>query len=134
MMHGQKNVKLIKTTMLCCKWGSQMSWCVDTTDHVDTNRNDGYRWPCRRKTSASVCSASTPVRHRSFFRQSNLKYMDVLFLTYNFRRVPAQTIQQEHQFGSVTIINWANVCRGAIFDYALGSSQKIGGVLQDRRN
>jgi len=53
--------------------------------------------------------------------------MDVLFLTYIFRRGPAQTVQLEHQFGSVTITDWANVCREAITDYVLGSSQKIGG-------
>ena len=31
-----KNVALIRSSMLCCKCGSQMSWCVHT------NRKDGY--------------------------------------------------------------------------------------------
>jgi hypothetical protein len=39
-----KDMGLIQSSMVCCKCGSQMSWCVDT------NRNDVYRWRCRRKT------------------------------------------------------------------------------------
>ena len=42
-------------------------------------------------------------------------------------RVPAQTIQQEHQFGSATITDWAKRCREVMLDYLLGSSQQIGG-------
>ena len=54
--------------------------------------------------------------------------MEVLFLAcYIVRRVPAHTIQKEHQFGSATITDWAKLCREAMLDYVLGSSQKIGG-------
>jgi hypothetical protein len=58
-----KNVALIRSSMLCCKCGSQMSWCVHT------NRKDGCWWRCRRFTSASECSASTSIRHGSRFQQ-----------------------------------------------------------------
>jgi len=37
--------------------------------------------------------------------------MEVLLLTYIVRRVPAHTVQQEHQFGSATITDWAKLCR-----------------------
>jgi hypothetical protein len=54
--------------------------------------------------------------------------MEVMLLTYDIiRRVPAHTIQQEHQFGSSTITEWAKLCREVMLDYVLGSSQKIGG-------
>ena len=54
--------------------------------------------------------------------------MEVLLLTYDIvRRVPAHTIQQEHQFGSATITEWAKLCREVMLDYVLGSPQKIGG-------
>jgi hypothetical protein len=53
--------------------------------------------------------------------------MEVLFLTYDIvRRVPAHTIQQEHQFDSATITDWAKLCREVMLDYVLSSSQKIG--------
>ena len=42
------------------------------------------------------------------FQQSNLNFVEVVLLTYDIvRRVPAYTIQQEHQFGSATITDWA---------------------------
>lgn len=69
-----KDVGLIRSIMVCCKFGWQMSWCVNT------NRKDGYRWRCRRNTS-SACSASTSIRHGSWFQQSNLYFIKVLFLT-----------------------------------------------------
>jgi hypothetical protein len=54
--------------------------------------------------------------------------MEVLLLTYDIvRGVPAHTIQQEHQFGSATITEWAKLSREVMLDYVLGSSQKIGG-------
>src|SRR5215470_9909810 len=67
-----KDVGLLRSAMVCHKCGSQMSWCVDT------NRKDGFRWRCRRKVSASVCSASTSIRHGSWFQQSNLNFMEVM--------------------------------------------------------
>jgi hypothetical protein len=54
--------------------------------------------------------------------------MEVLLLMYDIiRRFPAHTLQQEHEFGSATITEWAKLCRDVILDYVLGSSQKIGG-------
>ena len=54
--------------------------------------------------------------------------MEVLHLTYAIvHRVPAYSIQQEHQFCSATITDWAKLCRKVMLDYLLGSSQKIGG-------
>jgi len=56
-----KDVGLIKSCMLSCKFGSQMScW-------VDTHRKDDYRWS-RRITSANACSASTSIGHGSGFQ------------------------------------------------------------------
>jgi hypothetical protein len=114
-------VGLIKSSMVCCKCGSQISWCFNT------NLNDGYRWPCRRKTYDSVCSASM-----SFFRHSTLSCMDVLFLIYDITSlVPAHTILQGHHFGSATATDWGIVCREVILDYVLASSQKNRRSLQD---
>jgi hypothetical protein len=48
---------------VCCKWGSQMYWCVDT------NSGDGYRLQCRRITSASACPAPKSIGHGSRFQQ-----------------------------------------------------------------
>jgi hypothetical protein len=53
-----KNVGLIQSSMMCCKCSSQMSW------YVNASCNDGYRWRCRGKTSASVCSACTSISRR----------------------------------------------------------------------
>ena len=93
-----------------------MSWCLGI------KCKDGYRWRCQRITSASACCATTSIRHGSWFLQSNLKFMEVLFPTYDIvRRVPARTIQQEHQFGSAILTNWANFCREAMLDYVLGN-------------
>jgi hypothetical protein len=62
------------------------------------------------------------------FQESNLNFIEVLFLTYDtFRRVSAYSIQQEHQIGSATITNLAKLCRKVMLDYVLGSSQEIGG-------
>jgi hypothetical protein len=74
-VHIFKFVGLSESSMVCCECVSHMSWCVNT------NRNDVYRWRCRRKTSSSVSSASTSIRYVSSFRQRNLNLMDVLFLT-----------------------------------------------------
>jgi len=57
-----KNVGLIRSSTVCCKRWYQMSWCVNT------HRKDGYRRGCRTITS-SACSASTSVRHGSWFQQ-----------------------------------------------------------------
>jgi len=40
--------------------------------------------------------------------------MEVLLLTYIVRRVLAHTMQQQHQFGSATITDWAKLCREAM--------------------
>jgi hypothetical protein len=102
--------------MMCCKCGSQMSWCLGI------NRKDGNQWRCQKITPASVCCATTSIRHGSWFRQSKFKFMEILFLTYDIvRRVPACTIQQEHQFGSAILTNWANLCREVLLDYVLGN-------------
>ena len=62
------------------------------------------------------------MRNGSWFRQSNLKFMEVLLLTYYMvRRVPAYTIQQEHQFDSAVLSDWLNLCRDATLDYVLGN-------------
>ena len=53
----------IRSSTVCCKCGSQISWCAYT------NLKDGYRWRCRRITSASTCSASTSIKHVSWFQQ-----------------------------------------------------------------
>jgi len=42
-----KDVGLIRRSMVCCKWGFQLSW------YVDTNHN---RLPCRTITFVSACS------------------------------------------------------------------------------
>ena len=39
-----KNLGLIRSSMMCCKCGSEMPCCVDTS------RKDGYRWRSRGKT------------------------------------------------------------------------------------
>ena len=54
--------------------------------------------------------------------------MEILVHMYDIvRRVPAHTIQQEHQFGPATINDWAKLCTEIMLDYVLDSSQKIGG-------
>jgi hypothetical protein len=57
--------------------------------------------------------ASTAITHGTRFHQSNLIFMDVLLHTHDIvHRVPAHTIQQERQFGSATITDWDELCRG----------------------
>jgi hypothetical protein len=91
-------VGLIRSAMLCHKCGSQMSWCVDA------NRKDGYRWRCRRIVSACACSASTSIKHGSWFQQSNLNFIPAVFLSYDTaRRVPANTIQPLHRLPAIRI-------------------------------
>ena len=54
--------------------------------------------------------------------------MEVLLITYDIvQLVPAYSIQQEHQFCSATITDWAKLCRKVMLDYLQGTSQKIGG-------
>jgi hypothetical protein len=57
-----KDVGLIQRSIVFCKWGFQIYWCFDT------NREDGYRWRCRRITSLSTCSVSKSIRHDSWFQ------------------------------------------------------------------
>jgi len=60
--------------------------------------------------------------HVTMFQQSNLNFMEFVLLTYDtVHRVPANTIQQEHQFGSATITDWAKLCRQVMLDSVLGS-------------
>jgi hypothetical protein len=102
---------LIARIMMCCKFGSQMSWCVDASVKVV------YRWRCLRATFASACRASTSTRKGTIFWQSNLNFMHAVLLTYDIvRRVLAHTIQQEHQFGSATITDWAKLCREVMLE------------------
>jgi len=59
-----KDVGLIRSSMVSCKCGSQISW------YVDTNRKDGNQLPCRRITFASAS-----FRHGSWFQQKiSLKF------------------------------------------------------------
>ena len=103
---SSRDVGLIRNTVVCCKCGSQMSWCVET------NHKYGYIWRFWRYTSPSACSASTSIKHGSWFQQSPLNaelnficyllillgahhilhvsgirvnFIEVLFLTYIFR-------------------------------------------------
>jgi hypothetical protein len=61
-------------SMVCCKCGSQISWCVNT------NCKDGYRWRCRRITSPSARRSHTV---HGFSRM--ILISEVLFLTYIVR-------------------------------------------------
>ena len=75
-----KDLGLLRSSVVC-------SVCVDA--YV----KDAFRWRCRKKISASQGNVSTSIRHGSWFTQSNLNFMEVLFLTYDImRRVPAQCI------------------------------------------
>jgi hypothetical protein len=54
--------------------------------------------------------------------------MEILLLTYNIvRRVPVNTIHEEHHFDSLTVIEWAKICRVVMLEHMLGSSTKTGG-------
>jgi hypothetical protein len=70
-----KDVGLIRSAMACPTCGLQITWCADAS------KKDGYRWRCRRKTSASLCCASISMRHGSWFTRSNLNFLQVSFLT-----------------------------------------------------
>jgi len=60
------------------------------------------------------------------FQQSNLKFLDVLLLTYdNFNHVPAHTIHPEVQFDFQPSLIGPNSVQ-VMLHYVLGSSQKIG--------
>ena len=74
-VHFLKDLGLLRSSMVCCKCGCQMSLCFDT------NRKDGLQWRCRRITSASAFSSSTSIRHGSWFQQSNHNFIEFLFLT-----------------------------------------------------
>jgi hypothetical protein len=50
---------------------------------VDTNRQGGYWWRCRRTTFPYTCSASTSIKPGSWFQLSKLNLMKVLFLAYS---------------------------------------------------
>ena len=101
-----KDLGLITRNMVCCKCRSQVSWSVDASV------KDRCWWPCRRAVCAFACRASISIRHGTWFQQSNLNFMEVLLLTYDYvHHVPAYAILQEHQFGSATISEWAKLCR-----------------------
>ena len=117
-----KDVGLLRTKMTCNTCGRDMVW------YADPNRNDGYRWRCRRRTSVSQCSVSMSIRQGSWFQQSNLTLMEVMFLTYDIvRRVPAHAIQREHHYSSTTVAGWGRYCKEAMLEYVKGCSQRIGG-------
>jgi hypothetical protein len=93
-----KDVGLLRSKVTCNTCGRDMTW------NAERSRKDGFRWRCRRRTPASVCSTATSIRYGSWFQQSNLNFMEAMILTYDIvRRVPAHIIQQGHQFGSKTI-------------------------------
>ena len=116
-----KDVGLLRSSVLC-------SVCCCRMCCVDASVKDAFRWRCRRKTSAFRCNVSTSIRHDSWFTQSNLSFMEVLFLTYDIVcRVPAQCIQLDHHFSEETISDWTQFCRETMLDYVQGCSQKICG-------
>ena len=113
-----KDVGMIPSSIACCNFGSQLSWYLDSVVKVIC------RWRCLKAIFASACRASTSITYGTRFQQSNLKFMEVVLLTYNIvHRVSAPTIQQEHQFGSATITDCAKLCRLVMLDYVLTSSQ-----------
>ena len=117
-----KDVGLLPAKMMCPTCRHDMSWCADL------NRKDGYRYRCRRRTSASGCSVSMSIRHGSWFQHSNLTLAEVIFLTYDIvRRVPAHAIQREHHFSSPTIADWGQYCKEVMLEYVKGSPQRLGG-------
>jgi len=73
-----KDVGLIPSSMVCCRCGSQMSWCIDESV------KDHYQWQCLRVISATACRASISIRHGTWFQQSNLNFMEVLLLMTSF--------------------------------------------------
>jgi hypothetical protein len=75
-VHFLKDGGLIRSSVMCCKCGYQMFWCVDT------NRKDVYR--CRYRL---ITYASASVREVSWFQQRTLNFTKVLFLTYIVRSV-----------------------------------------------
>jgi hypothetical protein len=54
------------------------------------------------------CSVSTSISQDSWFQQSHLKIMEVLFLTYIVRRLPGCTIQLEHTSAQERLLIEAN--------------------------
>jgi hypothetical protein len=67
-VHFLKDVGLIRSSMLCCKYGSQMFRCVDT------NLKGVYRWRCRKFTYASGS-----IRQVLWFLHSNLNFIEVFY-------------------------------------------------------
>jgi hypothetical protein len=100
-----KDMGLLRTQVTCNTCGRDMTWCVLP------QRNDGFRWGCRRR-AVTVCSESKSIKHGSWFQHSNLTFQEVMFLTYDIvRRVPAHRIQEEHRFSRTTISDWGQFCR-----------------------
>jgi hypothetical protein len=69
--------------MLCCKCRSQMFLCVNT------NRMVVYLLGCRK-----INNAFASIRQGSWFEQSNLNFIEVLFLTYDM--VSSNKQHREH--------------------------------------
>ena len=75
-----KNVRPIPNSVVCCRFGSQMSWCVD--------KSVKGRWRCLRAISVTACHASISFRHGTWFQQSNLN-----FITSHTANKPLRCIQ-----------------------------------------
>jgi hypothetical protein len=100
-----KDAGLIPSSMVCCNCGSQISWCVDTSV------KGGYWRRCLRAISASLCHASTSVRHGSWFQQITWTLWIFCSSRTSFAAFLLTLSRQEHQFGSATITDWAKLCR-----------------------
>jgi len=70
LAYSSKDVSLIRHNMVCCKCGLQIFWCVETYRKMICDRKYGYGWRLWRNASTSACSASTSIRHSSWFQQS----------------------------------------------------------------
>jgi hypothetical protein len=89
-------MRLIPSSMVCCKCVSRISWCVDATV------KDSYLWRCRRAVSPSAFCALNSSRHRTLFYRSDRNITEVLFLSYDIvRRVSAHTIHEWHQLRQI---------------------------------
>jgi hypothetical protein len=75
-----KVVGRIPTSVVYCKCGSQMFWCVDASV------KDRYRRRCRGGGSATACRVSTSIRHGTCFSRVRvgLGHVSICFITFLF--------------------------------------------------
>jgi hypothetical protein len=117
-----KDMGLLRSKVQCNTCGRDMTWSAEP--HIP----EGFRWQCRRKVARAKCSKSRSIKHGSWFRQSNLTFQEILYLTYDIvRREPAHQIQNEHRFSSHTTADWGMFCRETMLVLMEGCSEKIGG-------